>query len=189
MRAACGARNALLTTWRSKGPSSTAATGHHHLLTLPPRSFPPLHRSYDLPGNDIRSADGKTAFTKFCVPTSGGYKGKYGWDAYKLACDDTPGCVAAVAPKTPDGCAYLKTKGTRDAMKADGNWVVVTSQEKPAKACTFSPIGWPCTTDVWADQPVCCGGNHVKCTNGKCESTFPSARPPMAPRQYRLVQG
>ncbi|KAI8465379.1 MAG: hypothetical protein J3K34DRAFT_525434 [Monoraphidium minutum] len=139
---------------------------------------------YDIPGNDL-AGKGGSKYTKVCVPPSGGYKGKSGFDAYKLYCDDTPGCVAAVAPRAPDGCAYLKSKGDRGAMKADPKWVVVTSAEKPQKACTFSNLGGPCTTDPWVDQPICCGGNKNPCMNGVCVSGYPSGRP----RTYRFVNG
>lgn len=145
---------------------------------------------HDIVGNDMPDLAKKLPYTKVCVP-AGGYKGKIGWDAFELICDETPKCAAFVTPSAPDGCAYLKLKGTRDVIKPDAKWVTVTSQEKPAAQCTFSPIGGPCTTDVWSESPVCCGGNHNKCVNGKCATTFPSpgTTPPNSPRAYRVVPG
>lgn len=136
---------------------------------------------FDIPGNDIPSSDGK-AFTKACVP-SGGYKGKFGFDAFKALCDENPKCVAFTTPKTPDGCAYLKAAGKRGVIKAKDGWVVQTTQEKPNQACkSFSPNGGYCTSDPWSDPPVCCGGNRVKCNNNVCGNTLASK-----PREYRYV--
>ena len=82
---------------------------------------------------------------------------QYGTDAYKYSCDMTPGCVAFTVSNVgaPDGCAYLKTKGTRGVIKANPNFTTFTSQEKPQQPCTFSPQGGQCTTDAWVDKPVC----------------------------------
>jgi hypothetical protein len=64
--------------------------------------------------------------------------------------------VAAVAPVASDGCAYLKAKGTRDVIKPDPKWVVMTSQEKPSSGCAkFAANGEQCTTDPWAAQQIC----------------------------------
>jgi hypothetical protein len=92
-----------------------------------------------------------------------------------LRCDETPGCVAVVAPTPPDGCGYLKTKGTRDAAKADKGFTVVTAAVKPPKI-NFSALGGFCSGDAWADEVFLCGGNHNPCVNNKCESGYPSGR-------------
>lgn len=127
----------------------------------------------DIAGNDIPS--GGQAFTKVCAPANG-YKGKIGYDALGLYCDENPKCVAVAVVTAEPGCGYLKTKGTRDVIKPSEKFSVLTSQEPQQKACKFSAFGEACTTDPWVDQPLCCGGNHSKCVNGKCESTFPSGR-------------
>jgi hypothetical protein len=64
--------------------------------------------------------------------------------------------VAAVAPVEPSDCAYLKAKGTRDVVKPDPKWVVMTTQEKPSSGCAkFAANGEQCTSDPWADQQIC----------------------------------
>jgi hypothetical protein len=153
-------------------PHSTTSTS----TSTPPNSQTsnPTPLSHDIPGNDIRSVDGKSAFTKFCTPTDG-YKGKSGYSAFELACDEVTGCAAVTFSTDEPGCAYLKSKGTKDFIKPDGKWAVLTWQEKPRKDCIFDPNN-KCTTDAWVDQPICCGGNHVKCVNGQCQNTMPGRK-------------
>ncbi|GBF92941.1 hypothetical protein Rsub_05777 [Raphidocelis subcapitata] len=137
-----------------------------------PRDFRVVS-GHEIPGNDIPS-NGQP-FTKVCIPTEG-YKGKYGYNAYMVHCDETPGCMAAVAPMKPDGCAYLKSKGTRDVIKPDNKWVIMTAAEKPPKM-NFSPLGGYCgPSDLWAAEIWVCGGNKNPCVNNKCESGYPSGR-------------
>jgi hypothetical protein len=120
----------------------------------PPCAFlVPFACSFDIPGNDIPS-NGKS-FTQVCIPTGSTYKGKTGFGAWQAYCDDTPGCEAAVAPVEPNGCAYLKAKGTRDVVKADPKWAVVTSKEKPSSCAKFVANGEQCTSDPWAAQQIC----------------------------------
>jgi hypothetical protein len=57
--------------------------------------------------------------------------------------------------KTPDGCAYLKSKGTRDIMLANGDWTVMTSQEKVSGCAKFAANGEKCTTDPFAAEQIC----------------------------------
>jgi hypothetical protein len=155
-RRACGA--AALPCGPARASRPRAADGRRPPRPAPRPRPPPL--SHDIPGYDIPSPDGKP-FTKVCIPPGGNYKGKTGgFDAWKQICDDTPGCVAAVAPTAPDGCVYLKTKGTRDVFKADPKWVALTSQEKPSSCAKFANLGEGCTTDIWADAQTCgfCGG-------------------------------
>ncbi|GBF92942.1 hypothetical protein Rsub_05778 [Raphidocelis subcapitata] len=128
---------------------------------------------YEIPGNDIPSYG--QPFTKICIGDEG-YKGKYGNDALMMRCDEAPGCVAAVAPATPDGCAYLKSKGTRDAAKADPKWVVITAAEKPAKI-NIANLGAFCgPNDPWAAEIWVCGGNKNPCVSNKCVSGYPGRK-------------
>lgn len=146
---------------------------------LPPSSQPPSYRvvtGYDIPGKDIPSSsgDGKP-FTRICAPTSGGYKGKYGYDAYMLMCRDTKGCVAAVTEKSSSGCAYMKTAGSQSDMKQASDWVVISSALPAAKPCVYANLGEKCTSDPFTETPICCGGNKNSCTNGVCVSSYPSS--------------
>jgi hypothetical protein len=127
---------------------------------------------YDIPGKDIPS--GGKPFTRICTP-DGGYRGKYGFDAYALMCADTKGCVAAVTEKSSSGCAYMKASGRKEDMKPATDWVSLTSQLPPQKPCTYANIGERCTTDPFVDQPICCGGNKNPCVNGVCQSGYPSS--------------
>jgi len=129
---------------------------------------------YDIPGRDIPSADGKTPYTRICTP-SGGYKGKYGNDAYALMCKDTKGCVAAVTERSSSGCAYMKAAGEKGDMQPSAEWVVMTSKLPPAQPCKYANLGESCTSDPFADQPICCGGNKNPCVNGVCQSGYPSS--------------
>jgi hypothetical protein len=136
---------------------------------------PPSFRivtGYDIPGKDIPSSDGKP-FTRICTPTSGGYKGKYGYDAYMLMCRDTKGCVAAVTERSSSGCAYMKTAGGQSDMVASASWVVMSSALPAAKPCVYANHGEKCTSDPFTETPICCGGNKVSCTNGVCVSSYP----------------
>lgn len=126
---------------------------------------------YDIPGKDIPS--GGQPFTRICAPASGGYRGKYGSDAYALMCADTKGCVAAVTERASSGCAYMKTSGAQADLKPAADWVSITSQLPAAKPCVYANIGEKCTTDPFVDQPICCGGNKNPCVNGVCQSGYP----------------
>ena len=128
---------------------------------------------YDIPGHDLPS--GGQPFTKRCLgaDTNYQYEGKSGFAAWQAMCDDTPGCVAATAATSPDGCTYLKSAGGRDVMQPNPDFAVSTSALPPQKPCIFVNLGAACTTDQFVDQPICCGGNHVKCDNGICASTLP----------------
>jgi uncharacterized membrane protein YgcG len=150
--------------------------------TAPARSTAPSACSFDIPGNDIPS-NGRS-YTQVCIPDRSDYKGKLGFDAWKAYCDDTPGCVAAVAPVSPNGCAYLKAKGTRDVVRPDPNWVVMTTQASGGggnggggyggggyggggssggnsgstgnPGCAkFVGNGEKCTTNPWAAEQIC----------------------------------
>lgn len=161
MRPPCAAPRAppRLPVAAKRPPTSERAPRHLRPSSRPrpraPAAAPPAACSHDIPGNDIPS--GGQPYTKVCVP-AGGYKGKYGYDAFKLLCDENPKCVAFTAPARPDGCAYLKSKGRRDVIKANKDFVAVTSAEPPQKACKFAALGESCSSDPWADQPVCeCG--------------------------------
>jgi len=136
-------------------------------LSRAPSPSPLPLSSYDIPGNDIPAPDGKTPYTKWCSPKTGGYKGKYGWAAAQLVCDDTPGCLAIVWSMGED-CGYLKAKGTRDVVKPNDGFFVMTSQERVQKPCSFFDSGGPCTTDPWVEQPLCCNGVAGRCVNGRC---------------------
>jgi len=147
-----------------------------------PTPINPTHASsHDIPGYDIPAPDGKTPYTKWCGSLR--VDQKMGWlhyDECQLTCDKTPGCVAFVYA-LDERCCYMKTRGTRDVVKPDDNFQVLTSQEKPQKPCSFVPTGSPCITDPWVEQPVCC--SQGTCANGKCQSGFTSS----ALRQYRLM--
>jgi hypothetical protein len=146
----------------------------------PPTTAPvPAYRvvsGYDIPGKDLPSPDGKQPFTRKCVPTSGGYQGKYGYDAYALMCRDTKGCVAAVTERSSSGCAYMKAAGDKSDMTPAADWVVMTSRLPAAKPCTkYLNLGEKCTSDPFADTGECCAGNKVSCSNGVCTSSYPSS--------------
>lgn len=144
----------------------------------PAPAQPPSFRvvtGYDIPGKDILSADGQP-FTRICTPSSGGYQGKYGYDAYVLMCRDTKGCVAAVTERSSSGCAYMKSAGNQSDMKPAADWVVMSTTLPAAKPCVYANLGEKCTTsDPFTEQPICCGGNKNSCTNGVCTSSYPSS--------------
>ena len=123
---------------------------------------------HDIPGADLPS--GGQPYTKRCLGADTGYQyeGKTGFDAWEAMCDDTPGCVAATAPTTPDNCAYLKAAGGKDVIKENPAFVVMTTAVPPQKPCIFANVGQACTTDPYIEQPICCGGNKVPCVNGIC---------------------
>ena len=121
---------------------------------------------HDIPGVDLPS--GGLPYTKHCLATGNNYKGKTGFAAWEAICDDTPGCVAATAPTTPDGCSDLKAAGGKDVIKENPAFVVMTTAVPPQKPCIFANVGQACTTDPYIEQPICCGGNKVPCVNGIC---------------------
>jgi len=139
---------------------------------MPVARPPAIVAGADIKGFDIPS--GGLPYTRKCVP-DGGYRGKYGYDAYALLCRDTPGCAAATTERSSSGCAYLKKAGGKAQLVPSKDWVVVTSQLPPAPPCKYANLGEACTTQPYpfVAQPICCGGNKNPCVNGICQSGYP----------------